>query len=256
MQRSVDGGRDGATVFARDRVERVAERHRHLGPEFAHNCAHPLFVRGLHHRPEQADRDRVHRAALEVIDRRLHVVFRERCDLVAARVDPPSDFTRSVAGDEGLRIVEPPVEGALARCLAERQHVGVPCRADQPDRAGAAFHQRVSGDRGAVHDAPGAGEEVREIAVEGAGCETERVHEAPLERGWGGGRLDHREPRSVRDHAVGEGPADVDRDLILAHPPPQRLLLKGARILATGDPAAQGHLPADGLGAPRTPAQE
>ena len=240
VQRGVDGGRDGAAVLARDRVERVAERHRHLGPERAHDLAHAALVRGVGHRPEQADGDGVHRAAPEMVHGRAHVVFRERRDLVAARVDPPAHLAGPVARHEGPGVVEPPVEGALARRLAQRQHVRVAMGADQPDRPGASLDQRVGGDGGPVHDARGPGEEVRERPVEGLGGKRQRVQKTPLERGRRRRRLDHREPRPVRDHAVGEGPADVDRDPVRAHPPPAAPCFVCTRILATAGPAAQG----------------
>ena len=262
VQRGVDGGRDGAAVLARDRVERVAERHRHLGPKFIHDLADPALVRGLYHRPEQADGDGVHRAALEVCHGSMHVLFRERRDLVAPRVDPPAHLVGAVAGDEGPGIVEAPVEGALAWRLAKRQHVGVTGGADQPDRTGAALDQRVGGDRGAVHDARRPGEEVGEVPVEGAGGERQRVHETPLERGRRRRRLDHRAPRAVRDHAVGKGPADVDRDLILAHPPsallahlrahPRNACTGGARARPAAVSWAAARARA-GVGSPRDP---
>ena len=161
-ERGVDGGRDRTAILAGDRVEPVAERHRDLGPGALDDLAHAPLVAAVHHRPQQADRDRLHAQLPKILDRRENVVLLQRRVLCAGGVDPPAHAARPDPGHEGLGIGEAPLKRRLSGRFAQREDVAEAVGADQPDGRVLALQQRVGRDRCAVDDALYPRHEVRE----------------------------------------------------------------------------------------------
>ena len=223
LQTGVDHHRDGAPVFARNRVELVAERHRHARPFAPDDLRYPALVVAVHDRPEEADPDRLHAHALEVRDRVSDVLLTKRRHLVAVGIDPAAYGAGAIARHVGLGIVQLPLEGALPRRLAQGQDVGKALVGDEPDPADLALDQGVGGDRGAMDDGLDLAKERLERHAMMRRRDLEDVDETALEAIRGRGRLEQLErPGGVADHAVGEGAADVDAKAVGHAPAPPR----------------------------------
>ena len=232
MQRGIDRRRDHPAIFARDRVELVAERDRNARPFALDDLADAPLMRGVDDRPQEADGDRLDAALLQVAHGLDHVGLAERRPLVAQRIDPAAHLAGPVARHEGLRIVDEHRVGPLAGCLAQGQHVGVALVAQQPDRGDLALDQRVGRHRGAVDDQLDPGEEAFEIEAVPFRGQPEGIHEAALELARRGRRLEDLQAGGVGiDHQVGEGAADIDageEHLRLSFPAARRRLRLGA----------------------------
>ena len=210
MERGIDRRRDHPAIFARDRVELVAERDRNARPFALDDLADAPLMRGIDDRPQEADGDRLDAALLQVAHGLDHVGLAERRPLVAQRIDPAAHLAGPVARHEGLRIVDEHRVGPLARRLAQGQHVGVPGIADEADRRHLAFDQGVGRDRGAVDDQFHLGEKIAQAHAVVLGGEREAIDESPLELAGRRGRLEDLEPRVVGiEHEIAEGAADI-----------------------------------------------
>ena len=109
------------------------------------------------------------------------------------------------------------MEGALARPLAQQQHVAMAVVHDQAGARDLALNERVGGDCRAVDDDLDRAEEAPEVLAVALGRRLQHVHEALMERARRGRRLEDPDLAArVGDQRVGEGAADVDADL-MAH---------------------------------------
>ncbi len=85
--------------------------------------------------------------------------------LPSESIRPPTSTVR-LRGNERLWIIQPPVPRLLARCLTQRQHVGMAACGDQAGRGGRAGDDGIGRYRGAVDDHAGAGEQRLEGQIE------------------------------------------------------------------------------------------
>ncbi len=99
-------------------------------------------------------------AALQIGHGRGDVAAVERLEFMPERVDAAANLASSISGHVGLGIVHMDREGALARRLADGQHIRMAGIAEQTDGRGLVLHQRVGGHRRAVHDDVVAAQEI------------------------------------------------------------------------------------------------
>jgi hypothetical protein len=206
---------DRSSVFAWDRVNLVAEGYGDPGPFRFYDLADAPLVSRIDNRPEQTNGDCLDRAALEVGDGLAHVLLAKRRNLVPKRIDAPADLACAVARHKRIRIIKFPIEGPLARCLAQREDIRMAFVADQPDRSDLVLYERICGHGGAMDQPVDLAEEVTQAEAIVLGRNTQHIYEAPLELARGRGRLEDLQalPVLVNDQ-VGKGATDVDASAV------------------------------------------
>ena len=104
IERGVDGCRDHAPVFARDRVQLMAERERIARPFPLHDLAHAPLMVGVDDGPEEADGDGLDAAALQMLAAAT-TPPRSALDLLAQGADAAMDLDRARARHIGRGIL-------------------------------------------------------------------------------------------------------------------------------------------------------
>ena len=189
----------------------MAQGDRNLRPFGGKDLAHSQLMGGIDDRPQQADGDRLHVAALEIGDGIHDILFDQWLDFPPQSLDPAANLVSAVPRHIRRRIVDVYGESTLARGFADREYIGVTRVADQADRSCLALDQRIGRNRRAVHDQIVAGEEFGKTHVV-MGCrQSQRIHKTDLELARCGWRLENFDsPAGAINDQIRERTADID----------------------------------------------
>ena len=99
--------------------------------------------------------------------------------------------------------------------LTHLQNVAMPLGGQQPDPRALAFKQGVGGNRGAMHDAFGGGEQSREVQAKTDGQILQSIkHADRLVLRRGGGFGEGGDAIGIDGDEIGEGAPDIDADAV------------------------------------------
>ena len=204
-------------VIEADRREQIGRdgqiRRRQRPP---HQRRRRAFLRGIGEGVHEADRHRLDPLAGEQLDRRLHIIERQRREFAPVAVDAPADAQAQIPLHQRRHVGVAVVVLLLPHPAPHLQRIAQPRRGDQPAARAGMGERGIGRDRGAVHDGVDAahirGQRQRHRALRGDLVQPRQHRDGRVLR-RAEDFVDARRRARLGHEEIGEGAADIDADL-------------------------------------------